>query len=59
MTAPLSTTPDDGTPLPTAARPGGAGQARTAPGPAPTVEVVVPVHNEEAGLEASVRRLHG
>jgi putative flippase GtrA len=26
---------------------------------AATVEIVVPVHNEEVGLEASVRRLHG
>ncbi|HET6772054.1 MAG TPA: glycosyltransferase [Acidimicrobiales bacterium] len=41
---------------------GGGGETDRAggePGPAPIVEVVVPVHNEEAGLEASVRRLHG
>lgn len=30
-----------------------------APPTAPVVDVVVPVYNEEAGLEASVRRLHG
>jgi pyrimidine deaminase RibD-like protein/putative flippase GtrA len=29
------------------------------PGRPPAVEVVLPVHNEQAGLEASVRRLHG
>jgi pyrimidine deaminase RibD-like protein/putative flippase GtrA len=40
-------------------RPGGASGRPAATGRAPTVEVVVPVHNEEAGLEASVRRLHG
>jgi hypothetical protein len=34
--------------------------ARTAGGPArPLVEVVVPVHNEERALEASIWRLHG
>ncbi len=32
----------------------------TAPAPrsGPVLEVVIPVHNEEADLEASVRRLH-
>jgi glycosyltransferase involved in cell wall biosynthesis len=28
------------------------------PGPVPALDVVVPVHNEEAGLAAAVRRLH-
>src|ERR1700740_1016892 len=33
--------------------------SRRTPAPAaPDVDIVVPVHNEEAGLEASIRRLH-
>ena len=32
--------------------------ADPAPCPAPTLDVVVPVHNEEAGLAASIERLH-
>jgi glycosyltransferase involved in cell wall biosynthesis len=32
--------------------------ASTAPAPAPVVDIVVPVYNEEAALELSVRRLH-
>jgi glycosyltransferase involved in cell wall biosynthesis len=31
---------------------------REAPAPTPLVDVVIPVHNEEADLERSVRRLH-
>ena len=32
--------------------------ARPTTAPAPEIDVVVPVHNEEAGLERSIRRLH-
>ncbi len=50
---PMTTT----TPAPAAALPDRA--VATGPTKAgPQVEVVVPVHNEQAGLEASVRRLH-
>ena len=42
-------------PFPPAAPPG---PARARPTPRPRVDIVVPVYNEAAGLEASIRRLH-